>query len=128
MTATHRELTPTITITSIRDVRDTATTFAPSGPTVETDETRRIVADVDGAPTLHQRTRIWQPTQFGVTYIRRSGRTWEIDTVSLYGWNIKQDGTLGQQRMRERWWSSTEQPGWLTEFVAENMPPEEYAT
>lgn len=130
MTATRRELVPTITITSIREIRDTTTVFPPSGPKTETEETRCITADVHDAPTMREPyglQREWKPAQFGVTYQRRAGRTWEVDTVGLHGFNIKKDGTLGQQRMKERWWGAAKQPQWLIEFVAENMPPEDYS-
>lgn len=127
---TRKESAPTITIISIREIRDTTTAFAPSGPKVETEETRRIVADVHDAPTMresHGLQREWRPIQFGVTYLRRTGRAWVIDAVGLHGHNLKKDGTSGQQRMRERWWGSVTQPEWLIEFVTENMPPESYS-
>lgn len=84
-----------------------------------------LVPDQPVQYAMHE-TSMFRPIAGGVYYERINGQGWKVIKVWLSGYNVKKDGTTGEQRKVSRWHgyegAELAGPKWLRDLVVENKP------
>lgn len=85
-------------------------------------ETRHTVrAPIADAEPRESHGKRYMPRSVEVRYSRKTGEPWKTSAATLFGPQIRQDGTVGTREIQE-WFFRTEVPAWLADFVDQNHP------